>query len=71
MDSLSNAQLGTYRHHWGLLPFDAGKNPANDHRIFGDGIHIWPNPQFCVVVTGDEYTDVERILDDGGEWIFV
>lgn len=33
MDSVSDAQLGTYRYHWGLLPLDAGKNPANDHRI--------------------------------------
>ena len=71
MDSVSDAQLGTYRYHWGLLPLDAGKNPANDHRIFGDGICVWPNSQFCVAVTGDKYTDVEWILDDGSEWIFV
>ena len=39
--------------------------------LIGDGIRIWPNSQFCVAVTGDKYTDVEWILDDGSEWIFV
>ncbi len=63
---------------WGLIGIIGGfcrsmqgKNPADDHRIFGDGICVWPNPQFCVVVIGNEYADVERILDDGSERIFV